>query len=601
MLFHCFVLAAMAWAARGGEPSSLPAAVADAVLSKYASLPKNGKPQAHEYTSLAGFALTDDLTPDAPPVVVALGTGTKCLGADRRCSEGLALADSHAEILARRALVLYMYDEIDRLVAAGRTRALENPRVSIFRPIQRSEKTIVGGAIARDRPQPWCSLRPGVRVHMYVSQSPCGDASVFRAQTSADATNGSTAKPWVNHSSMGQPWVNKRAKTAANLGAGSTGAKLLTGAPGAVTDAEFGAGAQRLGAARLKPGRGAQTSCMSCSDKMCKWNALGLQGELLSSVVESPVRISSVVVAAPEGGVEGGAEEGADKNDHAPHVAALRRAIHDRIARPYGAGYEWYTSISRFGKSVDGNLVALPPPAVASCRPPPPNLSSASGLRRGWVACGTSINWIAGGGTSGGGGTTEVTLGATGRKAGFSKKNARSPKSASRLCAASIAARFVSLAPKFAIDLRVDAGPGGDGRRLRYADLKVSDRDAWTERLSGSCSDVVERTEAYRRRRDVLIRPRDLLREGDDGTARRDSTAASSLVAASRHRLAPPGPDHPMFDTPLRDWVKKRGAPGGSMRADSPGASSFAVHGATPGAIDVRWWEPEDDGDDGNG
>ena len=37
------------------------------------------------------------------------------------------------------------------------------------------------------------------------------------------------------------------------------------------------------------------------------------------------------------------------------------------------------------------------------------------------------------------------------------------------------------------------------------------------------------------------------------------------------------------------------------MRADSPGASSFAVHGATPGAIDVRWWEPEDDGDDGNG
>ena len=53
------------------------------------------------------------------------------------------------------------------------------------------------------------------------------------------------------------------------------------------------------------------------------------------------------------------------------------------------------------------------------------------------------------------------------------------------------------MAPKFAIDLRVDAGPGGDGRRLRYADLKVSDRDAWTERLSGSCSDVVERTEAY--------------------------------------------------------------------------------------------------------
>ena len=216
---------------------------------------------------------------------------------------------------------------------------------------------------------------------MYVSQSPCGDASVFRAQTSADATNGSTARPRVNHSSMGQPWVNKRAKTAANLGAGSTGAKLLTGAPGAVTDAEFGAGAQRPGAARLKPGRGAQTSCMSCSDKMCKWNALGLQGELLSSVVEFPVMISSVTVAAPEG-CRGGAEGGADKNDRAPHVAALRRAIHDRIARPVRCECEWY-AISRFGKSVDGNLVApaaggrVVPPAAAEPEQrvgPPPRL-----------------------------------------------------------------------------------------------------------------------------------------------------------------------------------------------------------------------------------
>ena len=194
MLFHCFVLAAMASTARGGEPSSLPAAVADAVLSKYASLPKNGKPQTHEYTSLAGFALTDDLTPDAPPVVVALGTGTKCLGADRRCPEGLALADSHAEVLARRALVLYMYDEIDRLVAAGRTRALENPRVSIFRP-ERSEKTIVGGAIARDRPRPWCSLRPGVRVHMYVSQSPCGDASIYKRRKPRTRRTGRSPTP----------------------------------------------------------------------------------------------------------------------------------------------------------------------------------------------------------------------------------------------------------------------------------------------------------------------------------------------------------------------------------------------------------------------
>ena len=109
------------------------------------------------------------------------------------------------------------------------------------------------------------------------------------------------------------------------------------------------------------------------------------------------------------------------------------------------------------------------------------------------------------------------------------------------------------------------------------------------------------RTEAYRRCRDVLIRPQDLLREGgaeggaeedgregrapgwrgDDGTARGDSTAASLLA-----------PGHPMFDTPLRDWVKKHR--GGA----SPGGRSFEVDGATPGPIDGRWWEPERGGDE---
>ena len=41
-------------------------AVASAVLRRYASLPKHGKPQPGEYTLLAGFAVTDDAVPDAP-------------------------------------------------------------------------------------------------------------------------------------------------------------------------------------------------------------------------------------------------------------------------------------------------------------------------------------------------------------------------------------------------------------------------------------------------------------------------------------------------------------------------------------------------------
>ena len=458
--------------APSGGGSSLQAAVADAVLQKYASLPKNGKPQAHEYTLLAGFATTDERHPDAPPKVVALGTGTKCLGGDKRCVNGMALADSHAEVLARRALVLYMYDEIARLCDAGREGALANPGVSIFQPGERSGETTLNddGTVDWTRTRLWCSLRPGVAVHMYVSQSPCGDASIF--ETSLDGMNDGAANP--ERSAIIR--TNKRAKTAANLGAGSTGAKLLTGDGDGETDAEFGVGAQMPGAARLKPGRGTPTSCMSCSDKMCKWNALGVQGELLAGILERPVRIASITVAAPT-----------DAPDTDAHVTALRRAVFGRIEKPYNAGVGYAQTQLCLRKSDGNNLTKLAAPTLSSHEPPPPNLSSASGQRLGWVACGSSINWIAHSRSvsGGGGGSTEVTLGATGRKAGFNKKNMDSPKSASRLCRASLARRFIELAPRFAIDLsrrrigervvsELTDGFFREVKTLRYDELKGS-------------------------------------------------------------------------------------------------------------------------------
>jgi len=53
----------------------------------------------------------------------------------------------------------------------------------------------------------------------------------------------------------------------------------------------------RLGALRTKPGRADSpaTSCMSCSDKIARWNVLGIQGALGSWLLE-PIYLSTVVI-----------------------------------------------------------------------------------------------------------------------------------------------------------------------------------------------------------------------------------------------------------------------------------------------------------------
>ena len=268
-------------------PMNIGAAVERAVLHKYAALSKNGKPQAHEYTLLAGFAVTcddddndDEETQIPVPRVVALGTGTKCLSACARCRRGEALADSHAEVVARRALLSFLYDELHRLAArttsttaATTTTATPGHRHdTIFEWSNPSSSTRVhllgADSSADDAPQhhdhdhhhrqqsrqeeqryryhshqPMCRLRPGVKIHMYMTQSPCGDASIFsggggedgeREVGSEGRIGGGGAR--VDGEGKGERGggevprpVLKRVKTMGTSGggAGSTGAKLL--------------------------------------------------------------------------------------------------------------------------------------------------------------------------------------------------------------------------------------------------------------------------------------------------------------------------------------------------------------------------------------
>ena len=88
--------------------------VCDAALAAFDALTK-GRPGPREWAMVAAVVAVDtgvDGSGARPPHVLSLATGSKCLGARDMRADGCVLNASHAEVLARRALVLYVLREV---------------------------------------------------------------------------------------------------------------------------------------------------------------------------------------------------------------------------------------------------------------------------------------------------------------------------------------------------------------------------------------------------------------------------------------------------------------------------------------------------------
>ena len=122
-------------------------------------IPKKGKPceLKKEWTVLSAFVLQDHKAKTFE--VIALGTGTKCLGQNEISDFGDLVHDSHAEVIAKRAFVLYLMDQAKKTFE-GQKSILEQ---------QQDQQT---------KSQDLLKLSEDYDIYFYSSFPPCGDATI---------------------------------------------------------------------------------------------------------------------------------------------------------------------------------------------------------------------------------------------------------------------------------------------------------------------------------------------------------------------------------------------------------------------------------------
>ena len=179
--------------------------------------------------------------------VIALGTGTKCINGESISDSGLAVNDCHAEVVTRRAFMRFLYAQLNLCIKGN-----EN------------------ASILEKQPSGLYGLKKGVSFHFYISTAPCGDARVFSPSDEKVQASAEDAHPM--RMSRGQVRVKIEA------GEGTIPAESQKQTWDGILSGE-------------------RLYTMSCSDKMARWNLLGLQGALLSLYIE-PIYIKSIIIGS---------------------------------------------------------------------------------------------------------------------------------------------------------------------------------------------------------------------------------------------------------------------------------------------------------------
>ncbi|XP_062454053.1 double-stranded RNA-specific adenosine deaminase [Rhea pennata] len=186
--------------------------------------------------------------------VVSIGTGNRCVKGEELSLKGETVNDCHAEIISRRGFVRFLYSELLKYDPSNPSSVEE----SIFEP--------AGGKRLR--------IKSNITFHLYVSTAPCGDGALFDKSCSDQASMIAEAR----HQPLFENPKQGKLRTKVENGEGTIPVESSDIVP--TWD-----GIQH----------GERLRTMSCSDKILRWNILGLQGALLTHFIE-PVYLSSVTL-----------------------------------------------------------------------------------------------------------------------------------------------------------------------------------------------------------------------------------------------------------------------------------------------------------------